>query len=280
MHVVEKTIETPQWQIIEKIVEFPEMQAIQCTQTFESSGTAPVRQVAPVEIVEVAELVPPFSAESAPPVFVTAPVVEAAPVDVQPAHVVKYVTLAPAVTCVAPAPVAEHAAPATAVTFAAPASVIKLATPDIIDPTPAVSCAAPVPEFEPTPAATKKRRRGKVAPKTGEPAAACAAELATASDSIAPETVDVKKWTHGIILVTARNGNGCFETTSEVRVCTLKQGHFADCKWSTRNEGGEVFLMLFTRCSLRQANSLVRILDSLVKTLFQRVFIPSLARCS
>ena len=44
------------------------------------------------------ELGPPLSAESTPPVFVTAPVVEAALVvveHVQPAHVVEYVTPAP-----------------------------------------------------------------------------------------------------------------------------------------------------------------------------------------
>ena len=155
VQVVEKTIEIPQRQIIEKTVEFPEIQAILGTQTFESLGTAPFRQVAPAEIVEVVKLVPPFSAESALPMFVTAPVVEAAPGvvgHVQPAQVVEYVTPAAAVTCVAPAPVAEYAAPATAVTIAAPAfvdeyvapapvvahvapaPVVKLATPDIIDP--------------------------------------------------------------------------------------------------------------------------------------------------
>ena len=48
----------------------------------------------------MAELLPPLSAEPAPPVFVTAPVVEAAPIVVeyvQPAHVVEYVTPEPAV---------------------------------------------------------------------------------------------------------------------------------------------------------------------------------------
>ena len=53
---------------------------------------------------------------------VTAPVVEAGPVVVQPAHVVEYTTLAPAVTCLAPAPVAEYVDPAPAATNAAPAS--------------------------------------------------------------------------------------------------------------------------------------------------------------
>ena len=64
VQVVEKTIGIPQWQIIEKIVAFPEeIQTILGTQTFESLGTAPVRQVATAETVEVVELGPPISAE-------------------------------------------------------------------------------------------------------------------------------------------------------------------------------------------------------------------------
>ena len=90
-----------QWQIIEKIVAFPEIQTIQGTQTFESLETAHVRLVATVQTVEVVEVQPPLFAESAPPTFVTAPVVEAAPIVVeyvQPAHVVEYVTPEPAVS--------------------------------------------------------------------------------------------------------------------------------------------------------------------------------------
>ena len=89
VQIVEKTIEIPQRQIVEKIVEIPEIWTIQGTQTSESLATAPVRQAAPAETVEVVELGPPLSAESAPPVFATAPLVEAAPVVVeyvQPAH--------------------------------------------------------------------------------------------------------------------------------------------------------------------------------------------------
>ena len=52
------------------------------------------------------EFEPPLSVESAPPMFVTAPVVEAPPVVVEfveSAHVVEYVTPAPAVTYAVPA---------------------------------------------------------------------------------------------------------------------------------------------------------------------------------
>ena len=38
------------------------------------------------------------------------------------------------------------------------------------------------------------------------------------------------------IFLPARNVDGCFETTSEVRGCTLKQCHYADWKWSARSE--------------------------------------------
>merc|ERR1712135_264711 len=101
VQVVEKTVEIPQLQIVEKIVEIPEIQTVQGTQTSESLGTAPVRQVAQAEIVEVVEIGAPLPAESAPPMFVTAPVLEA-----PPAPVVEYVAPAPAVTYapVAPAP--------------------------------------------------------------------------------------------------------------------------------------------------------------------------------
>ena len=110
VQVVEKTIEIPQLQIIEKSVEIPEIQTVQCTQTSESLGTAPVREVAPAEIVEVVELGPPLPAESAPPMFATAPAVELPPV------VVEYIQ---------PTPVDEYVAPAPAVTYAAPDPVVK-----------------------------------------------------------------------------------------------------------------------------------------------------------
>merc|ERR1712135_84199 len=81
---VVQVVQVPQVQIVEKTVEIPEIQMVQGTQTSESLGTAPVRQVAPAEIVEVVEIGAPLPAESAPPMFVTAPVLEAPPV-AQPA---------------------------------------------------------------------------------------------------------------------------------------------------------------------------------------------------
>ena len=53
VQVVEKTVEGPQLQIVEQIVETPETQTIQSTQTSESLGGAPVRQVAQAETVKV-----------------------------------------------------------------------------------------------------------------------------------------------------------------------------------------------------------------------------------
>ena len=96
---VEKTVEIPQLQIVEKIVEIPEIQTVQGTQTSESLGTAPVRQVAPAEIVEVVELERPFP-QNPHPLFVKAPVSESPAVvmeQVQPAPVVEYENLAPVV---------------------------------------------------------------------------------------------------------------------------------------------------------------------------------------
>merc|ERR1712136_593623 len=105
------------------------------THTSESLGTAPIRQVAPAEIVEVVEIGAPLPAESAPPMFVTAPALEAPPVVVeyvQPTPVVEHVAPAPAVTYapvapapvvhapVAAAPVVEYVAPAPTVAYAAP----------------------------------------------------------------------------------------------------------------------------------------------------------------
>ena len=93
--IVEKTIEIPQLQIVEKIVEIPELHAIQGTQTSESLGSAPVRHAAPAELVDTVELEPPSSALSTLPVFVTAPMVEAASFVaeyVQPAQVGDIIT--------------------------------------------------------------------------------------------------------------------------------------------------------------------------------------------
>merc|ERR1711945_75660 len=73
---VVQVMQVPQVQVVEKTVEIPEIQTVQGTQTSESLGTAPVRQVAQAEIVEVVEMGAPLPAESAPPMFVTAPVLE------------------------------------------------------------------------------------------------------------------------------------------------------------------------------------------------------------
>ena len=67
--------------------------------------------MAPAEIVEGVEFGPPLPAESAPPMFATAPTVEPPPVVVeyiQPTPVVEYVAAAPAVTYAALAPVVEY----------------------------------------------------------------------------------------------------------------------------------------------------------------------------
>merc|ERR1711945_74981 len=116
----------------------PEIQTVQGTHTSESLGTAPVRQVAQAEIVEVVEIGAPLPAESAPPMFVTAPVLEA-----PPAPVVEYVAPAPAVTYapVAPAPVVEYVAPAPAVTYAPVAAAPVV---EYVAPAPTVAYAAPV----------------------------------------------------------------------------------------------------------------------------------------
>ena len=74
-----KTVAIPQLQIVEQIVEIPDIQTVHGTQTLDISGTAPVRQVAPAETVEVFEIGELLPAESAPSMFVTAFVLEAPP---------------------------------------------------------------------------------------------------------------------------------------------------------------------------------------------------------
>ena len=108
---VQNTFETPQSQTVEKIVEHPEIRTFQGTRASESLETAPGRHVAFSEIVEVVDFEPTLSVESALPISVTTPGVEAAPVEyVQTAPVAEYVTpasAAPAFTHAAPAPVVE-----------------------------------------------------------------------------------------------------------------------------------------------------------------------------
>ena len=99
-HVVQVLqVRDTQSQTTEKIIEIPEIQTILSTRTSEVLGTAPGRNVALSEVVEVVKLGPPLPAESAPPMFVTATVIEAPPVVVeyvQPALVAEYVTPASA----------------------------------------------------------------------------------------------------------------------------------------------------------------------------------------
>ena len=115
VQVMEKTVEIPQLHVVEKIVEIVQFQTVQRTQTFESLGTAPVCQLTQAEIVEAVEIGAPLPAESGPPIFVTAPVLEVPPVDVEQ-----------------PVLVAEYVAPARAITYAHAVPVVR-GTSDHID---------------------------------------------------------------------------------------------------------------------------------------------------
>ena len=96
---MEKTVEIPQLHVAEKIFEIFQFQAVQSTQTFDSLGTAPVCQLTQAEIVEAVEIGVPLPAESGPPMFVTAPVLEVPPIDVeQPVLAAEYVAPARAIT--------------------------------------------------------------------------------------------------------------------------------------------------------------------------------------
>ena len=98
--IVEKTVEEPQSQIVEKTAETPEIQMVRGTETSESSGIAPTRQMAHAEIVEAVVIDAPLPTESVRPMFVTTPVLETPPVvaeNVQIAPAAEYVALAPAV---------------------------------------------------------------------------------------------------------------------------------------------------------------------------------------
>ena len=84
-----------------------------------------------------------------------------------------------------PAPVAADVAPALEIQYAAPTTVA-----EFIDPTPAASCVAPAPMVEsvdphgkPAPVATKKRRRGKVAPTADDTHATSASPAAAPAAS-------------------------------------------------------------------------------------------------
>ena len=96
VQVMEKTVEIPQLQTVEKIAETPQTQTIQCTQAPESLGITPVCQAAQTghveELVEVSKVLSQdtvqqrfgkqtikIPAESASPIFVTAPILEIHP---------------------------------------------------------------------------------------------------------------------------------------------------------------------------------------------------------
>ena len=89
VQVEEETVEVPQLQIVEKIVETPEIQMVQTSEGF---GKAPVLQVAQGEIVEAVVIGALLPAESGPPMFVKAHVLEAPVVveHVPPTPVVEY----------------------------------------------------------------------------------------------------------------------------------------------------------------------------------------------
>ena len=73
---MEKIVEIPQVQIVGTIDEILEIRTDVGTQTSERFGAAPVSQAAQKEIVEAVEIGAPIPAESRPPIFVTAPVLE------------------------------------------------------------------------------------------------------------------------------------------------------------------------------------------------------------
>merc|ERR1712083_199712 len=68
-----KQVEVPQIQTVEKVVEVPEVQAVAGATRSVNLPSAPVRQTAPAEVVQVTEIGPPFPAESAPAVVTQAP---------------------------------------------------------------------------------------------------------------------------------------------------------------------------------------------------------------
>ena len=94
--------DTAQQRFGKQIIEIPaETQMIQSARTSERSGTAPVCQMTQAEIGEVIEIGASIPAESASPIFVTAPVLDNSPVVVeseQPVHVAEYMALAPMVS--------------------------------------------------------------------------------------------------------------------------------------------------------------------------------------
>ena len=76
VQVSEKAVEIPQLQVVRKIDDIPEIRTDVGTHTSDSFGAAPLSQAAQVEIAEAVEIGTPIPAESRPPIFVTAPVLE------------------------------------------------------------------------------------------------------------------------------------------------------------------------------------------------------------
>ena len=133
-------------QFFEKIVEIPEVPLALTAQTSESLGTTSVCQMKPARIVDVVGLGPPLPADSAPPMCVTTPVVEAPSVvleHVQPVLVAEYAAPASAMTFAGQASVVDCIAPALAVAYTAQARVD-----DYIAPQPLVTNTVPAPVAE------------------------------------------------------------------------------------------------------------------------------------
>merc|ERR1719203_936920 len=66
IQTIEKVVEIPQVQTVEKVVEIPEVQTVAGATRSVNLPSAPVRQTAPAEVVQVTEVGPPLPAVSAP----------------------------------------------------------------------------------------------------------------------------------------------------------------------------------------------------------------------
>merc|ERR1711897_70800 len=78
IQTVEKVVEIPQVQTVEKVVEVPEVQTVAGATRSVNLPSAPVRQTAPAEVVQVTEVGPPLPAESAPATRSQAPMAASA----------------------------------------------------------------------------------------------------------------------------------------------------------------------------------------------------------
>merc|ERR1712093_912611 len=73
VQTVEKIVDIPQTQIVERIVEVPQIETVNGQQSTVNIPTAPMRQTAPAEIVEVQEMGMPLPAEMIAGVTMAAP---------------------------------------------------------------------------------------------------------------------------------------------------------------------------------------------------------------